>query len=60
MMTLARLVGMNVPDVELVETAKETAERFQEVRQAGHQNLRLHPNVIEAIERQLRRVPLMS
>jgi hypothetical protein len=44
----------------VIEAAKETAERFQDVWRTEQKNLPLHQNVIEAIERQLTRVPLTS
>lgn len=53
---LASRAGL--PAKLVIDTAKETAERFQEVWQAEQKNLPLRPNVIEAIERQLDRVPL--
>jgi hypothetical protein len=44
----------------VIDTAKETDERFQEAWQAEQKNLPLHPNIIEAIERKLARAPLTA
>lgn len=58
---LEHLAGRaGLPAKMVIDTARETAERFQEVWQAEQKNLPLHPTVIEAIDRQLRRVPLTA
>ena len=58
---LEHLAGRaGLPARMVIDTAKETVGRFQEVWQAEQKNLPLHPNVIEAIERHLGRVPLTS
>ena len=58
---LEHLAGRaGLPARMVIDTARETAERFQDVWQAEQKNLPLHPGVIEAIERQLGRVPLTS
>jgi len=58
---LEHLAGRaGLPAKMVIDTAKETAERFQEVWPAEKKNLPLHPTVIEAIDRQLGRVPLTS
>jgi hypothetical protein len=40
----------------VTDTAKETAERFREVWQSEQKTLPLHPDVIDAIGRQLGRL----
>jgi len=58
---LEHLAGRaGLPAKMVIDTAKETAERFQEVWPAEQKNLPLQPDVIEAIERQLGRVPLTA
>jgi len=58
---LEHLAGRaGLPARMVIDTAKETAERFQQVWLAEQKNLPLHPNVIEAIERQLGRLPLTA
>lgn len=58
---LEHLAGRaGLPGNMVIEAAKETAERFQDVWRTEQKNLPLHENVIEAIERQLTRVPLTS
>jgi serine/threonine-protein kinase HipA len=58
---LEHLAGRaGLPSNMVIEAAKETAERFQDVWRTEQKNLPLHQNVIEAIERQLTRVPLTS
>lgn len=58
---LEHLAGRSaLPAKMVIDTAKETAERFQDVWRAEQKNLPLHPSVIEAIDRQLKRVPLTS
>jgi serine/threonine-protein kinase HipA len=58
---LEHLAGRaGLPGNMVIEAAKETAERFQDVWRTEQKNLPLHQNVIEAIERQLTRVPLTS
>lgn len=58
---LAHLAGRaGLPARMVIDTAKETVARFQDVWREEQNNLPLHPKVIEAIKRQLKRVPLTS
>ncbi|MDZ7783269.1 MAG: HipA domain-containing protein [Halioglobus sp.] len=58
---LEHLAGRaGLPARMVVDTAKETAVRFREVWREEQENLPLHPKVIAAIERHLRRIPLTS
>ncbi len=47
-----------LPERIVLETARETVERFHHHWQSEKSNLPLHPGVIEAIERHLKTVPI--